>query len=87
MKRVIVVTAALLASALSAHAGSVNKRQRVVNGRACHRIVITEESDAIGYAFGQIQLPSWDEIRRCYPRGRDNGGSDHLNRMLYQGIY
>jgi len=40
MKRVIVVTAVLLASALSAHAAPVKKHLRVVNGRSCHEILI-----------------------------------------------
>ena len=79
MKRVVVVTAALLASAVSAHAAPV-KHTWVVNGRACHEIVVTKQSDAIRYALGifsgQIPLPQMDEIRRCYPRTRDNEGSD-----------
>src|ERR1700689_3689625 len=44
MKRIIVVTAALLASALSAHAAPVKQPLRVVNGRACHEIVLTQLS-------------------------------------------
>jgi hypothetical protein len=71
VKRVIVVTAALLASALSAHAAPVKKHLRVVNGRACHEIVLTKNEAvryALGIASGQSSLPQWDEIRRCAPR-------------------
>jgi hypothetical protein len=98
MKRTIVVAAALLASALSAHAAPVKKHPapvkkhlsahaapvkkhlRVVNGRACHEIVITNKQDAVRYALGifsgQIPLPQMDELRRCYPRTPDNENSD-----------
>jgi hypothetical protein len=90
MKRVIVVTAALLASALSAHAAPVKKRTWFANGRACHEIVITKQSDAIRYALGiysgQIPLPQMDEIRRCAPRTRDDANSDEVNRNLSLGI-
>jgi hypothetical protein len=71
MKRIIVVTAALLASALSAHAAPVKKHLRVVNGRPCHEIVLTKNDAvryALGIASGQSPLPQWDEIRRCAPR-------------------
>jgi hypothetical protein len=84
MKRIIVVTAALLASALSAHAAPVKKHLRVVNGRPCHTIVVTE-ANAVSYALGifggQIPLPQ----KECYPRGRDNESSesDEVNRRLY----
>ena len=89
MKRTIVVTAALLASALSAHAAPVKKHLRVVNGPACHKIVVTKDnavSYALGIASGQIPLPQMDELRRCYPRTRDNEGSDEVNRNLILGI-
>jgi hypothetical protein len=89
MKRTIVVTVALLASALSAHAAPVKKHLRVANGRACHRIVVTKDnavSYALGIASGQIPLPQMDELRRCYPRTRDNAGSDEVNRNLSLGI-
>jgi hypothetical protein len=80
MKRVIVVTAALLASALCAHAAPANKRLRGVNGCPYHKIVITKQSDAIRYALGiysgQIPMMRMDDIRRCYPRGPDNENSD-----------
>ena len=84
MKRLIVVTAALLASALSAQA-AVKKHTWVVNGRACHETVITGKSNATRYALGifsgQIPLPQ----KGCYPRDRDNEGSesDEVNRRLY----
>ena len=71
VKRVIVLSAALLASALSAHAAPVKKHLRVVNGRACHEIVLTKNDAvryALGIASGQSALPQWDEIRRCAPR-------------------
>jgi hypothetical protein len=86
MKRAIVVAAVLLASALSAHAAPVKKHVRVVNGRACHEIVVTD-ANAVAYGLGifsgQIPLPR----RECYPQGKTNEGSEHLNRMIYQGIY
>jgi len=89
MKRVIVVTAALLASALSAHA-AVKKHTWVVNGRACHETVITGKSDATRYVLGifsgQIPLPRMDQIRRCAPRTPDNYNSDEVNRNLSLGI-
>jgi hypothetical protein len=90
MKRTILVTAALLASALSAHAAPVKKHPRVANGAPCHKIVITKQSDAVRYALGiysgQIPLPQMDEYRRCYPRTRDNYNSDEVNRNLSLGI-
>jgi hypothetical protein len=90
MKLAMVVAAALLASALSAHAAPVKKHPRVVNGRSCHKIVITKQNDAMRYALalysGQIPLPQMDEFRRCYPRTRDNAGSDEVNRNLSLGI-
>jgi len=90
MKRAVVVTVALLASALSAHAAPVKKHLRVVNGGACHKIVITTKDEAVRYALGiasgQIPLPQMDELRRCYPRTRDNAGSDEVNRNLSLGI-
>jgi hypothetical protein len=89
VKRTIVVTAALLASALSAHTAPVKKHLRVVNGGPCHKIVVTKDnavSYALGIASGQIPLPQMDELRRCYPRTRDNEGSDEVNRNLILGI-
>ena len=72
MKRVIAVTAVLLASALSAHAAPVKKHLRVVNGRPCHEIVLTKKSDAIQYALGiasgQIPLPSVPRMKQCFTR-------------------
>jgi hypothetical protein len=71
MKRVIVVTAALLASALGAHAAPANKHLRVANGRACHETVLTG-ADAVNYALGiasgTIALPSVARMRQCYTR-------------------
>jgi hypothetical protein len=90
MKRTIVVAVALLASALSAHAAPVQKHLRVVNGSSCHRIVLTNKADAVAYALGmysgQISLPRMDDYRRCYPRTRDNEGSDEVNRNLSLGL-
>jgi hypothetical protein len=89
MKRTIVVTVALLASALSAHAAPVQKHLRDVNGRSCHRIFLTGDNAvnyALGIASGQVTLPSMDEFRRCYPRTRDNEGSDEVNRNLSLGL-
>jgi hypothetical protein len=89
MKRTIVVTAAPLASALSAYAAPVQKHLRVVNGRACHQIFLTGDNAAnyaLGIASGQIALPQMDEIRRCAPRTRDNEGSDEVNRNLSLGL-
>jgi hypothetical protein len=90
VKRTIVVIAALLASALSVHAAPVQKHLQVVNGRPCHKILLTGDnavSYALGIASGQIPLPQMDELRRCYPRTRDNEGSDEVNRNLSLGIY
>jgi hypothetical protein len=71
MKRVIVVTAALLASALSAHAAPVKKHLRVVNGRSCHEILITKDN-AMSYVWGiysgTIPLPSVPRMQQCYTR-------------------
>jgi hypothetical protein len=71
VRHVIVVTVALLASALSAHAAPVKKHLRVANGRACHEVVLNR-NDAVRYALGvaggTMPLPQWDEIRRCAPR-------------------
>jgi hypothetical protein len=89
MKRTFVVAVALMAGALSAHAAPVKKHLRVVNGPPCHRIVVTKDnavSYALGIASGQIPLPQMDELRRCYPRTRDNEGSDEVNRNLILGI-
>jgi len=71
MKRTIVVTAALLASALSAHAAPVKKHLRVANARACHEVVLGRDAAvnyALGLASGQTSWPQWDAIRRCAPR-------------------
>ena len=81
MKRAIVVTAALLASALSAHAAPVKKHPRVVNGRACHRIVVAGDDAvryALGIASGQIPLPPMAEFQRCYPYGHWNPVTGHV---------
>lgn len=71
MRRVIVVTAALLASALSAHAAPVKKHLRVVNARACHEIVLKGD-DAVNYALGiasgTISLPSVARMKQCFTR-------------------
>jgi len=71
MKRTIVVIAALLASALSAHAAPAKKHPRVVNGRACHEILITKDnamSYVWGIASGTIPLPSVARMQQCYTR-------------------
>ena len=89
MKPTILVTAALLANALSAHAAPVKKHLQAANGRPCHKIVVTGNEAvnyALGIASGQIPLPQMDELRRCYPRTRDNEGSDEVNRNLSLGI-
>jgi hypothetical protein len=89
MKRTIVVTAALLASALSAHAAPIGKHLQIANGGSCHKVVLTRDdavSYAMGIASGQIAVPSMDEFRRCYPRTRDNEGSDEVNRKLSLGL-
>ncbi len=71
MKRVVVVAAVLLASALSAHAAPVKKHLRVVNGRSCHEVVV-KGADAVNYAMGiasgAIPLPSVARMRQCYTR-------------------
>jgi len=88
MKRTIVVTAALLASALSAHAAPVRKHLRVANGGACHEVVLNK-SDAVRYAMGVASgtspLPQWDKIRRCAPRTSDDAAWDEVNRRLLFG--
>ena len=71
MKRTIVVTAALLASALSAHAAPVKKHLRVVNGSSCHETLITRDnamSYALGIFSGTISLPSVARMKQCYTR-------------------
>jgi hypothetical protein len=69
VKRIIVVTAVLLASPLSAHAAPVKKHLRVANGRACHEILITRDN-AMSYVWGiysgAIPLPSVQRMRQCY---------------------
>jgi hypothetical protein len=69
MKRVIVVTAVLLASALSAHAAPLKKHLRVANGRACHEVVL-KKNEAVSWAFGiasgQFPLPSVARMKQCY---------------------
>jgi hypothetical protein len=69
MKLTIVVTAALLASTLSAHAAPVKKHLRVVNGRSCgHEILLTGDaavSYALGLGSGTIPMPRI----HCYPYG------------------
>ena len=85
MKRVIVVTAVLLASALSAHAAPVKKHLRVVNGRSCHETLITRDnamSYALGTFSGAIPLPSVQRMKQCFTRespeafARDNPHPD-----------
>ena len=71
MKRVIAVAALFLASALSAHAATTKNHLRVVNGRACHEILITKDN-ALSYAWGiysgTIPLPSVVRMQQCYTR-------------------
>ena len=71
MKRVIVVAAVLLASALSAYAAPVKKHLRIVNGRPCHEVLITKDN-AMSYAWGiysgTIPLPSVSRMQQCYTR-------------------
>ena len=90
MQRMIIVTAALLASALGAHA-AVKHHRWVVNGHVCHETVVTGKSDAIAYALaiasGEAAIPRMDEVRRCAPRNPDNYDSDEVNRNLSLGIY
>jgi hypothetical protein len=72
MRKAIVVAAALLASALGAHAAPIKKHVRLVNGRACHEFVVTEAnalSYGLGIASGQIPLPRME----CYTRARASG--------------
>jgi hypothetical protein len=85
MKRAIVVTAILLASALSAHATPVKKHLRVVNRGACHETLITRDnamSYALGTFSGAIPLPSVARMQQCYTRvspeayARDNPNPD-----------
>ena len=85
MTRVIVVTAVLLASALSAHAAPVKKHLPVVNGRSCHEIVLGKDdavSYALGIAGGAIALPSVPRMKQCFTRespeafARDNPHPD-----------
>jgi hypothetical protein len=69
MKCAILVTAALLASALSAHATPIKKHPRVANGRACHEIVLKKNEAvnwALGIASGQIPLPSVARMKQCF---------------------
>jgi hypothetical protein len=71
MKRAMVVTAVLLASALSAHAAPVKKHLRVVNGRSCHETLITRDnamSYALGTFSGTIPLPSVTRMKQCFTR-------------------
>jgi hypothetical protein len=85
MKRTIVVTAALLAGALSAHAAPVRKHLPVANGRACHETLITRDnamSYALGTFSGAIALPSVARMKQCFTRespeafARDNPHPD-----------
>ena len=85
MTRVIVVTAVLLASALSAHAAPVKKHLPVVDGRSCHEIVLGKDdavSYALGIASGAISLPSVPRMKQCFTRespeafARDNPHPD-----------
>jgi len=90
MKRAFVGAAALLASALSAHAAPVKKHLRVVNARACHDTLLRRDDAvryALGIASGTMPMPRKD----CYPRSRKvDGGSesDMLNqRNWVLGIF
>ena len=85
MTRVIVVTAVLLASVLSAHAAPVKKHLPVVNRRACHEIVLGKDdavSYALGIASGTTALPSVPRMKQCFTRespeafARDNPHPD-----------
>jgi hypothetical protein len=85
MKRAIVVTAVLLASALSAHAAPVKQHLQVVHGGSCHETLITRDnamSYAMGIASGAISLPSVSRMKQCYTRvspeafARDNPNPD-----------
>jgi hypothetical protein len=75
MKRTIVVIAALLAGALSAHAAPVKKHLRVVNGRACHETMLTGDN-AVRYALcvfnGTMPFPRLE----CYPVARAGSRQD-----------
>jgi hypothetical protein len=86
MKRAIVVTAVLLASALSAHAAPVKKHLRVANGRACHEIVLTKNeavSWALGIAGGQIPLPSVARMKQCFtPESQEAYARDNPHAEL-----
>ena len=90
MKRTIVVTAVLLASALSAHAGPVTKHRRIASGHACHQTVLWG-ADAvragIGMATGAIPMPRKD-CPSSYTRGRESERAwDDYNRNMSLGIY
>jgi hypothetical protein len=77
MKLTIVVAAALLASALSAHAAPVKKHLRVVNGRSCHDTLLTGDA-AVNYALaigtGTMPLPRLE----CFRRGHWDPVSHHV---------
>ena len=85
MKRIIVVTAVLLASALGANATPVSKHLRVVNRSACHETLITRDNAmnyALGIFSGAIPLPSLQRMQQGYTRvspeefARDNPNPD-----------
>jgi hypothetical protein len=72
MKRTIVITAALLASALSAHAAPVKKHLRVVHAPACHDTVLMGDNAvryALGIFGGTMPLP----LKECFTRARAGG--------------
>jgi hypothetical protein len=77
MKRVIVVTAALLASALSAHAAPVQKHLRVVNGPQCHATTIPM-GPQVPVALYQDSTGQWRIRTECYPRGHWDPVSGHV---------
>jgi hypothetical protein len=90
VKRTIVATAVLLASALSAYAGPVTKHRRVASGHACHQTVLWG-ADAVraglGMATGAIPMPRKD-CPSSYTSGRESERAwDDYNRNMSLGIY
>jgi hypothetical protein len=77
MKRVIVVAAALLASALSAHAAPVKKHLRVANRPECHATTITTGLQ-LPVALHQDSTGQWRISTECYPRGHWDPVSRHV---------
>lgn len=85
MKRIIVVAAALLATALSTHAAPVKKYSRVVHGRVCHEIALTKNdvvAYALGIASGQNPFPQMERLIQCAPRSRQ-AASSHDSAAVY----